>query len=58
VLEFLVAEVGADHVLLGSDCPFGIGDPNPIEIVNNIRLTQTDRDKILGGNAERLFGTA
>lgn len=56
VLEFLVAEAGADHVLLGSDCPFGIGDPNPTEIVHELRLDQADKDKILGGNAERLFG--
>ncbi len=58
VLEFLVAEAGADHVLLGSDCPFGIGDPRPLEIVEKIRLSRTERDKILGGNAERLFGMA
>ena len=57
VLEFLIAEVGADHVLLGSDCPFGIGDPRPLDIIDRIRLDQADKDKILGGNAERLFGT-
>ena len=56
VLEFLIAEVGADHVLLGSDCPFGIGDPRPLDIIDRIRLDQADKDKILGGNAERLFG--
>ena len=56
VLEFLIAEAGADHVLLGSDCPFGIGDPRPLDIIEKIRIDPADKASILGGNAERLFG--
>jgi len=56
VLDFLLAEVGADHVLLGSDCPFGIGDSNPTEIIDKVKLSQGEKDKILGGNAALLFG--
>jgi len=56
VLEFLVAEVGADHVLLGSDCPFGIGDLNPTAIIDRVKLSPEDKEKILGRNASLLFG--
>jgi aminocarboxymuconate-semialdehyde decarboxylase len=55
VLEFLVSEAGADHVLLGSDCPFGIGDPHPARVVSQARLSAEARDQILGRNAIRLF---
>jgi aminocarboxymuconate-semialdehyde decarboxylase len=58
VLEFLVAEAGSDHVLLGSDCPFGIGDPDPVRIVAAARISEHDRERILSANAERLFGLA
>jgi aminocarboxymuconate-semialdehyde decarboxylase len=54
-LEFLVAKAGADHVLLGSDYPFGIGDPNPREAVLRARLTLAERDLVLGGTAAGLF---
>lgn len=56
VLEFLLAEVGADHVLLGSDCPFGIGDPNPAAIIDKVKLAPGDKAKVYGTNAASLFG--
>jgi aminocarboxymuconate-semialdehyde decarboxylase len=55
ILEFLISEAGADHVLLGSDCPFGIGDPHPTRIVAEARISAVERDMILIGNATRLF---
>ncbi|MFQ5850659.1 MAG: amidohydrolase family protein [Candidatus Binatia bacterium] len=58
VLEFLVSEAGADHVLLGSDCPFGIGDPHPARLVAEARLSVEARDQILSRNAIRLFNLA
>jgi aminocarboxymuconate-semialdehyde decarboxylase len=54
-VEFLVAKAGADHVLLGSDYPFAIGDPAPRETVLRARLTLAERELILGGNAASLF---
>jgi aminocarboxymuconate-semialdehyde decarboxylase len=55
-LEFLVAKAGADHVLLGSDYPFRIGDPAPPETVGRARLTLGERELILGRTAASLFG--
>lgn len=55
ILEFLISEAGADHVLLGSDCPFGIGDPHPTRIVSELRLSAEEKEQILSGNAVRLF---
>jgi len=55
ILEFLISEAGAEHVLLGSDCPFGIGDPEPTRIIEDTRLSAAEKDQILSGNALRLF---
>ena len=55
ILEFLISEAGADHVLLGSDCPFGIGDPDPTRIVSQTGIAGSDKEMILSGNALRLF---
>ena len=55
ILEFLISEAGADHVLLGSDCPFGIGDPHPTRIVLEAEISAVEKDQILSGNALRLF---
>ena len=54
-LRFLCDVAGADRVMLGADHPFGIGDPDPCGIVERTRLTDAEREAILGGNAARVF---
>ena len=54
-LRFLCDTVGADKIMLGSDYPFGIGDPDPCKVVDNTPFAAKERKAILGGNAMRLF---
>lgn len=54
-IAFLAGLVGADRVLLGSDYPFALGDPQPAQTVRESGLGSVDVDKILYGNAEALF---
>ena len=56
LLRALIAYVGAEHVLLGSDYPFDMGDVRPVESVRELGLSLEDEEKILGGNAARLLG--
>ncbi len=57
VLCELVDLVGADHVLLGSDYPFDMGNENPVELVRAANLGAAAETLILGENASRLFLT-
>jgi len=54
-LAYLARVVGDDRVLLGSDHPFWLGDPEPLRAVREARLTADAQAAILGGNAVRLF---
>jgi aminocarboxymuconate-semialdehyde decarboxylase len=54
-LAYLVDVVGADRVLLGSDHPFWMGDPEPLTIVGDAGLLAESQRLILGDNAARLF---
>lgn len=54
-LAYLVDVVGADRVLLGSDHPFWMGDPEPVAIVRGAGLDADAERLILGDNAARLF---
>jgi aminocarboxymuconate-semialdehyde decarboxylase len=55
-VEMLVEEFGAEHVVLGSDYPFAIGDPDPVSTVTRTRISDGEKQKILGANAHTLFG--
>jgi aminocarboxymuconate-semialdehyde decarboxylase len=55
-LSFLVTIAGADRVLLGSDYPFPIGDPDPRTVVENAGLDARKRAQVLGGTAAALLG--
>ena len=55
-LENLVRFAGSDHVLLGTDYPFDMGEDDPVKFINQLKsVPQAERDKILGGNAVRLL---
>jgi aminocarboxymuconate-semialdehyde decarboxylase len=50
-LRFLVDRVGADRVVLGSDYPFPMGDPEPVATVLKSALEEATTAGLLGGNA-------
>ena len=56
LIDYLVRLAGADHVLLGSDYPFDMGDPDPVGCLTGcMTLSDEEREMIAGGNAEMLF---
>ena len=52
-LRFLVDTYGPDHLLMGTDYPFDMSEPDPVGF--HAQLEATEREKILGGNAARLL---
>jgi aminocarboxymuconate-semialdehyde decarboxylase len=56
-LDFLINKYGADHLMLGSDYPYDMGDEDPLATISGIpSLNQDQLDLICGGNAARLLG--
>jgi aminocarboxymuconate-semialdehyde decarboxylase len=56
LLRRLVEDVGVEHVLLGTDHPFELGDRTPLDTVRELGLDESDERRILGGNAAGLLG--
>jgi aminocarboxymuconate-semialdehyde decarboxylase len=55
-LRFLLDQVGADRVVLGSDWPFVPWDPSPVAWVQGLKtLTPEEKEKILWRNLEALL---
>jgi aminocarboxymuconate-semialdehyde decarboxylase len=55
-LRFLLDEVGADRVVLGSDWPFVPWHPSPVTWVQGMKtVTQDEKEKILWRNLESLL---
>ena len=53
-IEFLIRRVGAGQVLLGSDAPFPIADPDPVGTVRSADLSAEAKRGICGDNARAL----
>src|SRR5690606_18422627 len=58
-LGFLISKYGADHILLGTDYPYDMGETDPLGLIGKVEgLTPEEVDLIAGGNAARLLGVS
>ena len=57
LLRALIDFAGADHVLLGSDYPFDMGDARHVHTVRALGLPRDVEAAVLAGNAERMLLT-
>jgi aminocarboxymuconate-semialdehyde decarboxylase len=56
ILANLIEQVGADRVVMGSDCPADMSYTQPVSVVERLsEVEAADRDRILGDNAARLL---
>jgi len=56
ILRFLVEMAGVERIMLGSDYPFPIGDPDPRAVVERAGLGAGAAEAMFTGTARRLFG--
>jgi len=57
-LRHLAAEVGADHIVMGTDYPYPWVDAPVDHVLGTPGLGDADREAILGETARRLLGLA
>lgn len=56
-VRFLIEQVGADRVVLGTDDPFDMGDLHPVDNLEKVPgLTDAERERIWWKNAEEFLG--
>jgi aminocarboxymuconate-semialdehyde decarboxylase len=55
ILKFVIAQIGIDRIMLGSDYCFDMGYEQPIEVVDGLDLSSAERAMVLHGTAARLL---
>jgi aminocarboxymuconate-semialdehyde decarboxylase len=58
MMQFVVRMLGTERLMMGSDMPFPIGDPEPMRIVAAAGLTAEQAASVNGGLAAKLFRLA
>jgi aminocarboxymuconate-semialdehyde decarboxylase len=54
-LEFLRRRVGAEHLMLGTDFPYVLGDWQGVDKIESLTCSESDKAAILEGNARKLL---
>jgi aminocarboxymuconate-semialdehyde decarboxylase len=54
-VEYLKRMVGAEHVMVGTDYPFDLGDWQAAEKIQKMNCTEVEREAMMHGNARRLL---
>lgn len=56
MLRHLIDQYGPDHVLLGTDYPYDMGEEDPVGLIGSVpRLSRADKERIMGTNSARLL---
>lgn len=55
ILRYAAEVVPIEHLMMGSDAPFPLGEPNPVDFVRNA-LPAEQADAVLSRNFDRLMG--
>jgi len=55
MLEYVISQVGADRIMLGSDYCYEVGYDQPVQVVEQLRLSTEQRKMILSGTAARIL---
>ena len=56
-LRYLVDTWGADHIVMGTDYPYDMAEPDPVGFVDSTAgISDGQKKEIMGGNAAKLLG--
>jgi aminocarboxymuconate-semialdehyde decarboxylase len=55
VMEFVISEVGAERIMIGSDYCLDMGYDQPVRVLDDVNMSSAQRKLILGENAARLL---
>lgn len=55
-LDYLVKFAGFNHVVMGTDYPFDMGETKPVDFIKSIEIPSDKQKCILGENAVKLLG--
>jgi aminocarboxymuconate-semialdehyde decarboxylase len=53
--EYLARKAGTGRVMLGSDAPFPIGDPEPQKVIANSSFSEEEKQQMLSATAQKVF---
>ena len=56
VLNYLIKFLGADHIALGSDYPFPLGEQVPGKLIEGMNFDMSTKEKLLSGTALKWLG--
>jgi aminocarboxymuconate-semialdehyde decarboxylase len=55
LMEYIISQVGAERIMLGSDYCFEVGYDHPVQVVDELRLNSEQRKMILSGTAAKIL---
>jgi aminocarboxymuconate-semialdehyde decarboxylase len=54
-LEYLARKAGPERIMLGSDAPFPMGDPEPRRVIDNASFSAAQKQQMLSTTAQKVF---